>query len=181
MPAVKVVAMDGGEPTPSHDAFVRLFSREARRVYAFVLTLVFNHDDADEVFQNTSVVLWNKFDSYTSGTSFFSWACRVAYLEVLNYRRLRRDTPSLSDEALASLADAAESLADEDDVLGGALAECVEKLSSADRELISLRYYHRRAPKEIADVHAKSVYSVYRSLSRIHNALHECIQQSSAG
>ncbi len=181
MPAVKIVAMDGDEQAPSHDTFVRLFSREARRVYAFVLTLVLNHDDADEVFQNTSVVLWNKFASYTSGTNFFSWACRVAYLEVLNYRRSRRRLQGLSDEALEALAEEAQSLAEQHDVLSAALVECLEKLRPSDREMVDLRYYHRRTPKEIAQVHSRSVYSVYRSLSRIHNALHECIQRSSAG
>jgi RNA polymerase sigma-70 factor, ECF subfamily len=181
IPAVKLANMDVPERTTSHDTFVRLFSREARRVYSFILTLVFNHNDADEIFQNTSVVLWNKFDAFAEGTSFFSWACRIAYLEVLNYRRSRRELLGLSEEALESLAAEAQSLADGHDVLGEALAECLEKLSRADRDMVNLRYYHRRAPKEIADVRSKSIHSVYRALSRIHNALHECIRQSSAG
>ena len=47
------------------EEFARLFSRNARRIYGFIMTLVFNHHDAEEVFQNTNVVLWN--DSSSSG------------------------------------------------------------------------------------------------------------------
>jgi RNA polymerase sigma-70 factor (ECF subfamily) len=51
------------------------------------MTLVFSHQDAEEVFQNTSVVLWNKFGEFQPGSNFFAWASQVAYYEVLNYMR----------------------------------------------------------------------------------------------
>src|SRR5213595_1653739 len=50
-----------GEPSDvDREEFARLFSRNARRIYGLIMTLVFNHHDAEEVFQNTNVILWNK-------------------------------------------------------------------------------------------------------------------------
>ena len=60
------------------EEFARLFSRNARRIYGFIMTLVFNHHDAEEVFQNTNVVLWNKFADFQPGSNFFAWASRIA-------------------------------------------------------------------------------------------------------
>jgi RNA polymerase sigma-70 factor (ECF subfamily) len=57
-----------------------------------------------------------------------------------------------------------------------ALEECLEKLPPQDREMIEQRYYHRRAPKEIATLKTCSVYSVYRALARVHSALLNCVQ-----
>ena len=84
------------------EEFARLFSRHARRIYAFIMTLVFSHHDAEEVFQNTSVVLWNKFGEFRPGSNFFAWASRIAYFEVLNLMKQQRRGPMLSDESLTA-------------------------------------------------------------------------------
>src|SRR6476619_4090774 len=86
------------------EEFARQFSRNARRIYGFVMTLVFNYHDAEEVFQNTSVVLWNKFAEFQPGSDFFAWASRVAYYEVLSLMKQRRRTRTMSDETLELLA-----------------------------------------------------------------------------
>src|SRR5688572_13921046 len=62
------------EPDLDREAFAPLFSRNARRIYGFIMTLVFNHQDAEEVFQNTSIVLWNKFAEFRPDSNFFAWA-----------------------------------------------------------------------------------------------------------
>src|SRR4029078_12415471 len=59
-----------------------------------------------------------------------------------------------------------------------ALAECVKKLPREDRLLIERRYRGAQTPKQIADQSSRSVYSVYRALTRIHEALSKCIGQA---
>jgi DNA-directed RNA polymerase specialized sigma24 family protein len=134
------------------EEFARLFSRHARRIYGFILTLVFSHQDAEEVFQNTSVVLWDKFAEFQAGTNFFAWASKVAYYEVLNLMKSQRRSHTFSHEALESLATEAVALSDESS----------------------------RAPKQIATMQSRSVYSVYRALSRIHMLLLNCVQRNLA-
>ena len=56
--------VSGGQPDVDREEFARVFSRNARRIYGFIMTLVFNHHDAEEVFQNTNVILWNKFAEF---------------------------------------------------------------------------------------------------------------------
>src|SRR6187455_1412292 len=92
------------------EEFARLFSRHARRIYAFIMTLVFNHHDAEEVFQNTNVVLWNKFADFQPGSNFFAWASRIAYYEVLSLMKQQRRSRTFSDETLELLANEAVAL-----------------------------------------------------------------------
>jgi RNA polymerase sigma-70 factor len=159
------------------EEFARLFSRNARRIYAFIMTLVFSHHDAEEVFQNTSVVLWNKFGDFQPGTNFFAWASRVAYYEVLNFMKQRRRSHTLSDDALELLAEEAVALSDETSAQHEALEDCLSRLNATDRDLLHVRYYCQRPPKQIAAMQSRSVDSVYRALSRIHNLLLDCVQR----
>src|SRR5258705_766934 len=102
-----------GEPSDvDREEFARLFSRNARRIYGFIMTLVFNHHDAEEVFQNTNVILWNKFADFQPGTNFFAWASRIAYYEVLSLMKQQRRSRTFSDEALQLLPHDAVALSD---------------------------------------------------------------------
>src|SRR5215210_5538816 len=153
------------------EEFARLFSRNARRIYGFIMTLVFNHHDAEEVFQNTNVILWNKFADFEPGSNFFAWASRIAYYEVLSLMKQKRRSRTFSDEALELLANEAIALSDNSAARFDALEDCLSKLADPDRELLQERYYRQRAPKQIAARQSRSVHSVYRALNRIHNTL----------
>jgi RNA polymerase sigma-70 factor (ECF subfamily) len=160
------------------EEFARLFSRNARRIYGFVMTLVFNHHDAEEVFQNTSVVLWNKFGEFKPGSNFFAWASRIAYFEVLSLMKQPRRSRTFSDEALELLANEATVVSEQSSDRYEALEECLGHLNPTDRALLQERYYYQRPPKQIASLQSRSIHSVYRGLSRIHNLLLECVQRS---
>jgi RNA polymerase sigma-70 factor, ECF subfamily len=168
-----------GEPSDlDREEFARLFSRNARRIYGFIMTLVFNHHDAEEVFQNTNVVMWNKFADFQPGSNFFAWASRIAYYEVLSLMKQQRRSRTFSDEALELLANEAVALSDRSTERYEALEECLSRLDPPDRELLQERYYYQRPPKQIASSQSKSVHAIYRALSRIHNVLLSCVQRS---
>jgi RNA polymerase sigma-70 factor len=163
-----------------HDEFMRLFSQHSRRIYQFLLTLTMNHTDAEEVYQNTCVILWKKFGAYEPTGSFYAWACRIGQLEFMQVRRKNKRMQTVSDDVLNLLADQAIAHADQLGAGQEALADCLDKLDSRDRQLIQERYYSERAPKEIARLHASSVHSIYRALARIHMSLRECVHRTLA-
>ena len=170
--------MDATNDTARHDEFLKLFSLHSRRVYEFISTLVLRSADADEVFQNTCVVLWKKFDSYDPDGSFYAWACRIAYLEIMHLRRTNRRLHTFSDEVLELVAQNMLSRSNQLNTRQSALEDCLQKLSTSDRKLIEQRYYLQKRPKEIASDRTKSVDSIYRALTRIHIALRECVGRS---
>src|SRR6185295_14130915 len=127
---------------------------------------------------NTNVVLWNKFADFQPGSNFFAWASRIAYYEVLSLMKQQRRNRTFSDEALELLANEAVAMSDRSSERYEALEDCLSRLTPPDRELLQERYYYQRPPKQIAAAQSRSVHSVYRALSRIHNVLLNCVQRN---
>lgn len=163
---------------PPSDEFVQLFTRHQRRVYLHILAQVPNPVEAEEILQETNVVIWNKYRQFEAGTNFFAWAARIASYEVMKHRdRRRRDRLSFSSELVAQIA--AESL-ESADTLGQrrqALMHCLGKLSPRDRDLVQQRYAPGQSGKDLAERVGRPANSVYQSLSRIRRALFECVNR----
>lgn len=157
--------------------FVRLFSQHASQLYGFVLVLTGNRANADDVFQNSSVVLWEKFQTYQAGTSFLAWARRIAYLQTLTARRQSARMRTLSDHAWELLAEDALAVADDAPERQQVLGECMEKLVASDRKLLEQKYFTQLTVAEIAAASCKGGSSIYRALSRIHHQLSRCIER----
>ena len=68
------------------EEFMRLFTHHQRHVYGYIRGLVPSLVEAEEVLQQTNLLLWEKFDQFQPGTNFRAWACKVAYLTVLKHR-----------------------------------------------------------------------------------------------
>ena len=165
------------ENRPSEE-FVQLFSRTQRRIYLYILAQVPNPVDAEEILQETNVVIWNKFHKFRSGTNFFAWVCQIANYEVLKYRdRRRRDRLYFSDEFIKSVAEDALTNDDALEERRRALIDCLAKLRKQDRELIRYRYTPGENGKSVAEFLGRPINSVYQSLGRIRRTLFECINR----
>ncbi|HEX5271156.1 MAG TPA: sigma-70 family RNA polymerase sigma factor [Gemmataceae bacterium] len=155
--------------------------REAQsRLFGYIHSLVRDLDDADDLFQQTTLILWNKFDDFDASRSFLSWACGVARLEVCNFLRSRgRQRLYFSDDLNLLLAEAQdETTHDETEERRTALAGCVEKLRQRDRELLDECYGREGGMAEVAGRHGRSSQSVHNSLRRIRRSLFECIRRT---
>jgi DNA-directed RNA polymerase specialized sigma24 family protein len=75
-----------GGAMPRYNEFIMEFTRNSRRIYGYIRTLAPDVNDANEVYQNASLVLWNKFESFSPGGNFFSWACQIAIFEIRSNR-----------------------------------------------------------------------------------------------
>lgn len=63
--------------------------KSQHHVLGFVQMLLPSVHDAEEVLQETSIVLWNKWDQYDPERDFVKWACGIARYEVFRYLRKR--------------------------------------------------------------------------------------------
>jgi len=159
--------------------FVRLLSQNDRKVYGYILALVPNWADADEIFQETNVRLWQQFDRYEPGTDFAAWACTVAYYQVLTHRkRVGRQKVQFSTEFLEAVNRATAAARPEADARLGALARCTEKLDPAARAVLELCYQRGLSIREAAVKLGRSAEGTYKALARIRLALHRCIEQA---
>jgi RNA polymerase sigma-70 factor (ECF subfamily) len=150
------------------------------RLYAYVHSLVRDLNDADDLFQQTALILWKKFGEYDRQRSFFTWACGVARLEVVNFLRgRRRQRLYFGDHLNLLLIEAHEEISDEEGVERfEALTKCVAKLRERDRELLTECYQDAAGVHDAAQRRGRSPQSVYNSLRRIRRSLFECISRT---
>ena len=165
--------------TDRYDEFVDLFSANARRVYSFIYTMLPRWADADDVFQETSRVLWQKFNEYQSGTNFFAWARQVARYQVLYYRqRQQRSRLKFTDAFLEAVAETAADQSERLEAEQRALAECMEKLKERQRDIILSRFAPEATTKSAAEKLGMTTDAVYKAIGRIQTVLLECIERA---
>ncbi|QDU61733.1 ECF RNA polymerase sigma factor SigE [Planctomycetes bacterium Pan216] len=161
------------------EEYVRLLGQHQRRIAMYVMSLVPSWGDAEDIIQETNMVIWREFDRFELGTNFPAWACKVAFHQVLAYRKRRqRDRLQLSTEFMEVVAEEAELMADELEERHHALAGCIDKLQPPHRRIVQLRYSDGSSIEAIADQVGRTVGALYRVLSRIRRTLHECVSRT---
>ncbi len=168
------------EINTDHEAFLRLFSRFEGNLRAFVASLIPAWDGVDEVMQESSVVLWRKFDQFDSQgeeSRFLDWAFMIARYEVLKYRRRRAtDRFRFSDDVLDLLADEAASVAERQREREQALRECVQNLEARQAELVRAVYEDGVAIKDVAVRVGRTPTGLYKALARVRDRLAACVR-----
>lgn len=161
--------------------FVRLMTRYERLVYGYILGLVPNWADADEILQETNIRLWEEFDKFVPGTNFAAWAIRVAHFQVLTWRKQTSRRRLVFDPQVIDLL-AAEPEWDENhfEVRQRALGDCMTELPEHSRELLRQCYARGSKIKDVAVRFERSPGSVYKALERLRELLHSCIQKKLA-
>jgi RNA polymerase sigma-70 factor (ECF subfamily) len=160
--------------------FERLLRQHHRQLLGYIHSLIRDLEDAEDLFQQTMLILWKKFSTYDRQQSFLAWGCGVARLEVSNFLRVRgRNRLYFTDDLNLLLADAHADFSQEElDSRQKALRSCVQKLRERDRELLKSCYAVAHGVVETAKTSGRSAQSVHNSLRRIRRALHECIQRT---
>jgi RNA polymerase sigma-70 factor, ECF subfamily len=161
--------------------FSELIVRYQSELYAYIFALVRNREDAADLLQAVSLILWHKFDSFQPETSFFSWARQTAVFEVRNLQKRKKLAAYVSNELLDVLSGSPQEMhCDASDLYLLALRHCRGRLNALDEDLLTLRYVEDLGTRQIADRLGRSQASVCHSLMRIRRWLFECIQTEMA-
>jgi RNA polymerase sigma-70 factor (ECF subfamily) len=171
----------GPVSSASAEEFVRLFTRSQFRVLRFIHTLLPNLTEAEDVLQETSVILWKKWPQFERDRDFVKWACGIARLEVFRLLRQRKRNASyLSDAVLNQIADLATAEACDNarfEAGESALELCLQRLNESDRRLLKLRYQHDKTVQEIAEECGRPKSTVHDVLSRLRTRLLNCVRR----
>src|SRR5215218_3115437 len=168
-------------PPPSTEAESRkrlmaLMTRHQRQIFAYIYTLVPDRHDAEDLLQETSVVICEKFDEFKPGTDFVAWACQIAWWRVRYSRqKFARSKVVFDDDLLESVAHTVATMREELDERHEALASCLQKLPARDRELVLTRYEPGCGVAEAAERSGRSMDAAYKALNRLRKLLHDCV------
>ena len=152
------------------------------RLYAYIMALLLDHNQAEDVLQQTNLVIWEKAAEFAGCTNFEARACKVAYFQVLATRRdtTRKRRRLLFDERL--LENVAQAASGQIGGLLGdylvALRDCMKKLTELQREALRRRYASGESVNAIAASRGESPDVTSANLYRIRKKLLTCIHEN---
>jgi RNA polymerase sigma-70 factor (ECF subfamily) len=165
----------------SRRLLMALMTRHQRQIFGYIYTLVPDRSAAEDLLQETSLVICEKFEEFEEGTDFVSWACQIAYWRIRYARqKFARSKVVYDQDVVDAVAQTAGEMAGELDERHQALAECLKKLHPRDRELVLARYEPGGGADEAARRTGRTIQAAYKALGRIRKLLLDCVSHQLA-
>jgi RNA polymerase sigma-70 factor, ECF subfamily len=159
--------------------YLRLLAQHERRLRGFILALVPNWADAEDIAQEVKIRLWEQFDNYDPAKDFGAWACTIAHYQVLTYREKQsRRRHVISAKSLELVAQHVTAMSDRLEAGQRALADCFEKLPESKRDLLMRYYSGRHTMREVAAELGQTFDATRHAILRTRIALRECVEDS---
>jgi RNA polymerase sigma-70 factor (ECF subfamily) len=160
------------------EAVVRLFSQHQRWLFGYLVSLLGNPNDAEDVMQEVSVVLWKDQHKFELGTNFTAWLGVIAYHQVQKFwRNRKRDQIVLSPDIVEQLA----ALPEDFELMENrrrVLSDCVSQLRDPDRILVRRFYGERKiTAKKLAEELGRPAGTVYKAMNRVRRTLLDCVDR----
>lgn len=169
------------DPTSKElQAFVSLLLEHQSALRAYVVSMMPGSDDAEDVLQNTNVIIWEKMHDFEDGSNFQAWIFSIARNVVKTQFRAnkRHRLPSVDDDLIHAIDTVWNSRKPQEVVLKQrALDRCLEKLRRADRELIAARYNKGSNLEVYAQQVGRPADSLRTSISRVRAKLRICVKK----
>ena len=166
-------------PVSKSKQFLRLLMQYQTRIHTYILYQVPNRSDAEDILQDTIVVMLDKFTDYKEGTNFLAWGITIARYKIMSFKQKNRSSKLIFDDSMMNLFEK-ETVSDMDSFQEEAevLRHCIQKLPPRHKKYLRLRYEQSLSYREIGRQIAISMQAVYKTMTRIHVMLLNCVRLS---
>ena len=163
-----------------HSVFLSYTLKHQPQLYGYIFAMVPNLSVVDDLVQETILVMWEKFETFEPGTSFFAWAKKIAYYKVINYLDRAHHSDVYFNKEILENIEKNSIVFENTDTRIEALEECMAKLKDKDKELLKLKYVEGLSIKEVAIKVSRPIQGMYKVMARIHNTLENCVRANLA-
>lgn len=143
-------------------AFTLLIDRYQQKVYYHIRRMVQNHDDANDVMQNTFMKVWRGLENFRADSQLYTWIYRIATNETITFLNARNKRVTISfdgadkDEDETSYAPSnyvkGDSHQIDPEVLQQRLEKAIATLPEKQRIVFNLRYYDEMPYEQMSEV-----------------------------
>jgi RNA polymerase sigma-70 factor (ECF subfamily) len=153
------------DPKTQNVAFQKLLQYYQRPLYNHIRNIVLNHDDADDVLQNTFVKVFQYLKSFKGDSKLFSWMYRIATNEAITFINQKAKRNGTTSEAMQSkIVDNLKA----DDYFDGneiqlKLQKAITLLPQKQQLVFKMRYYEEIKYEEMSEILGTSVGSLKAS------------------
>jgi len=140
-------------------AFNSLVKKYQERLYWHIRKIVMDHDDADDVMQNTFIKVWRSVDKFREESSLYTWLYRIATNESLTFinSNKRRSLIPMNDTSEFLMNNLASDAYFEGDKIQKRLQEAILKLPEKQRIVFNLKYFEEMKYEAMSQVLDTSV------------------------
>lgn len=148
-------ATPGQEP----QGFSQLVQKYQRRVYHFCRKMVIDHDDADDLTQDTFIKVWTHLHKFRQDSKLYTWIYRIASNECISFlqKKRRRFMLPIHDVEGELLDKLHHSPHIDGDAIMMKLQEAILKLPEKQRLVFNLRYFEELTYEDMSSVTGTSV------------------------
>lgn len=158
-------------------AFNLLVRKYQQRIYNHIRKMVIDHDDADDLTQETFVKIWQNLDKFKEEAKLFTWIYRIATNECLNFLRKKRNKFFLPIADISK--DLLRKLETTDYISGDEIAIKLQKvllsLPEKQRLVFNMKYFDELKYEEISEILGTSVgalkASYHHAVKKIEEAM----------
>lgn len=159
--------------------FFKLLMNNQKAIYSYILSMVHNCSDADDIMQETMALMWERFEQFQPGTNFGAWGVKIARFKTLSYLKKYKRSEEVFDELLmAQIEDCYGRQIQQMNTRLIALQDCLKKLNDRDRKLIRILYEEGLKIAELAKRFNRPVEGLYKVMARIHTVLRRCVTKT---
>jgi len=166
-------------PQTSEKGFNILVKNYQERIYWHIRRMVYMHDDANDIAQNTFVKIWQNLSSFRSDSNLYTWIYRIATNETFDFLKKKKRyvfsvTGDYRDELNRNLED--DSIFDGDEI-EKKLQKALLTLPDKQRIVFNMKYFDEMKYKEMSTILNTSVgalkASYHHAVKKIKKSLDE--------
>ncbi|MDB5024625.1 MAG: sigma-70 family polymerase sigma factor [Mucilaginibacter sp.] len=142
-----------------NEAFNLLLKKYQQKLYWHVRRMVIDHDDADDLIQDTFVKIWKNLPGFRSDAQLYTWMYRIATNECITFLNKKKQKNNIPlDDVAYELADTlADSTYFNGDQAQLKLQQAILTLPEKQRLVFNMKYYDDMKYEEMSQVLGTSV------------------------
>jgi RNA polymerase sigma-70 factor, ECF subfamily len=146
-------------PKTQHEAFRELLQLYQKPLYNHIRNIVLNHDDADDVLQNTFIKVFQNIKNFKGESKLFSWMYRIATNEALSFLQQKGKKQGISNvEAQQKALNKLESdVFFDGDEIQLKLQKAIATLPEKQQLVFKMKYFEELKYEEISEIVDTSV------------------------
>lgn len=166
------------KPSTRLEGFNLLVETYQERLYWHIRKMVLNHDDADDVLQNTFIKVWKALENFRGDSKIYTWIYRIATNESLSHIQKSKRTFSGDpnfDTALSTQIESDPFFDGDEAVLK--LWKAIELLPAKQKTVFKLKYFEEMKYEEMSELLDTSVGSLKASYHHAVGKVKEVLQK----
>ena len=145
------------DPAAKRKSFEQMVNVYSRKLYWQIHYLLQNHEDTDDVLQNTFIKAWKGIDNFKGESALFTWLYRIAYNESITFLKQQRHMTSIDDEDFVEPANLVADEHFDGDETESLLMQAVSTLPPKQRQVFCMKYFEEQKYEDISELVGTSV------------------------